>query len=262
MLINTVILFLQNALPIFIVTTLLLINLSSEMALTLRPKIIGLGLILTSASIIILSENLKFLSQLIDGKGLEIFTSVGGLIVYFSCVGLFFMNKVSHSLYAKKKLAFIVFFMICSANGANFITYLTHYWTQAEQLESMIIGVILGSGICVSISILLYFLLRSADHKINHNVSNYFLLFFATGQLMKSIVLLQQVDFISSNQPFWDTSSVIIESSEVGQLLIVLFGYESTPSSLQVVLYVLAIVIPVVAPKLRYIYCFSLGKKL
>ncbi|MCI2284161.1 hypothetical protein L3081_13200 [Colwellia sp. MSW7] len=257
MLINTVILFLQNALPIFVITTLLLISFSTKELALISIKWIISGVIFTAVTTFILSNNLENISQTFDGMGVELFLSFGYLLIYLFSIFLFVFNDKHYT----KQLGFLVLYIITAINGSHFIIYLANYWTQAQQVESMVLGIILGGGICLSISILLYFLLKSADHNLYFQTSKYFLLLFSLGQLMHAIVLLQQVDILSSSRPLWDSSRLITEDSEVGQLLTVLFGYESTPSLLQVIIYIIAFSIPVMICKLTTIRLYIRGEK-
>ena len=246
MLINTVLLFLQNALPIFIITTFLLLRFPIKTLNTESVTWLTLGLVISIIGAFILSNSLENLSQQVDGKGVELFFAFGLLLIYIFSVCLFIFNENNDDSTVKKYLAFIILFIISCLNGAHFIVYLTSYWSQAQQIESMLLGMVLGGGICVSIAILFYFLLKFADRNFYLNTSNYFLLFFAIGQLMHAIVLLQQVDLLSSSHPVWDSSSFIAENSELGQLLTVLFGYETTPSTTQLITYAVAFIIPVI----------------
>tara|TARA_R110002050_G_scaffold162493_3_gene292399 strand:+ start:467 stop:1246 length:780 start_codon:yes stop_codon:yes gene_type:complete len=257
MLINTVILFLQNALPIFVITTLLLISFSTKELALINIKWFISGVIFTAVTTFILSKNLENISQTYDGMGAELFLSFGYLLIYVFSTFLFLFNDKQYT----KQLGFLVFYIITSINGSHFIIYLANYWTQAQQVESMFIGIILGGGICLSISILLYFLLKSADRNFYFQTSKYFLLLFSLGQLMHAIVLLQQVDILSSSQALWDSSRFLTEDSEVGQLLTVLFGYESTPSLLQVIIYIIAFSLPVMISKLTTIRLYTRGEK-
>ncbi len=261
MLINTVLLFLQNALPIFIITTLLLLKFPLKLTNKDKMKWLLLALVLTALSAFILSANLENISQTVEGKGVELLYSLGLLLVYCASITLFMRNITLGNTITKMLSAFVIFFIISCLNGAQFITYLTSYWAQAQQIESMLIGIILGGGICLSIAILFYFLLRYTDQKIYPATSNYFLLFFIIGQLMHAIILLQQVDILPSSQPFWDSSKFIDENSELGQLLTVLFGYESTPSFLQLIIYIIAFIIPVMFRNSKVIFLSLRGEQ-
>jgi len=261
MLINTVLLFLHNALPVFIITSLLLRYFSVNNIELNNRKWLLFCVFLTIMASFFLSSNLESLSQEFSGKGSELFLSVGAILVYLSIITLIILSNIHHCVAVKKCLAFITFFIISSINGAHFIIYLLHYWTQAQQEETIVVGIILGGGICLSITILFYFLLRYMDKNIYSKISGYFLLFFALGQLMQAIVFLQQVDILSSSQPVWDSGHLIAENSGIGQLLTVLFGYETTPSLLQLFIYTVALIIPLVCTKLPYILLFLNGKK-
>lgn len=260
MLINTVLLFLQNALPIFIITTLLLLRFSYKSVNNINIKWLILSLIFVTMSAFILSNFLENISQAVDGRGVELFLSFGFLLVYLSSIGLFVLNNRQGNTFIKATLAFIIFYVISCLNGAHFIVYLTNYWVKTQQVESMLIGVILGGGISLSISILFYFLLKYTDKIIHSSTSNYFLLFFAIGQLMHAIVLLQQVDLLPSSQPIWDSGKYIVEDSGLGQLLTVLFGYETTPSPLQLITYAVAFITPVIISNYKTILLLFRGE--
>ena len=242
MLINTVLLLLQNALPIFIITTLLLLRFPIKALNTESVKGLVIGLLISTIGAFILSNTLENLSQQVNGKGVELFFAFGLLLIYVFSAFLFIFNETNDGSTVKRHIAFVILFVISCLNGAHFIVYLTSYWSQAQQIESMLLGMVLGGGICVSIAILFYFLLKFADRNFYLNTSNYFLLFFAIGQLMHAIVLLQQVDLLSSSQPVWDSSRFIAENSELGQLLTVMFGYETTPSTTQLITYAVAFI--------------------
>jgi high-affinity iron transporter len=261
MLINTVLLFLQNVLPIFIITTLLLLRFSSISISNINIKWLAFSLLFVTFSAFTLSKVLEDISQIADGRGIELLLSSGFLLVYISSIGLYILNNIQRATFLKVVLALIIFFIISCLNGAHFIVYLTGYWAKAKQVESMFIGIILGGGVSLSISILFYFLLKYTDQNIHSNTSNYFLLFFTIGQLIHAVALLQQVDLLPSSQPIWDSGKLITENSELGQLLTVLFGYETTPSPLQLITYTVALFIPVVIGHYKTILLLFSGER-
>jgi high-affinity iron transporter len=55
-----------------------------------------------------------------------------------------------------------------------------------------------------------------------------------------------QIDLLPSSAIVWDTSLLISEQGEVGQLLSALFGYDATPTIAQLVIYLLAITLPLI----------------
>jgi len=196
---------------------------------------------------------MEILSQLFDGKGSEVLFSIGLIIIYLCSVTLFIANNGNNHFKGKKHLTTTIFLLVMLLNGSHFILYLNGYLTQALQFESLFLGIVLGAGICISFAILLYFFLRYCDTSIDDKTSRYFLLFFAIGQLMQAIVLLQQVDMLNLGQIVWNSNHLIAENSEAGQLLRVLIGYETTPSMMQLITYVIAFIVPVFLSKSHHI---------
>lgn len=262
MLINTVLLFLQSALPMFIIVALLLSRIHAYSASLPSIKHLIIISILSCLLVYFLSINMEKSSQTFGGKGNEILFSFGFILIYLISVGLFLFNNKKQVSKVKLYLAAIVFVSVLTFNGSHFILYLNGYTAQQLQFESLLIGIILGVGICASFSILFYFLLRYCDGSIHSEISGYFLLLFAVGQLMQSIVLLQQVDILPTSQIVWNSTNFISENSEVGQLLRVLVGYETTPSSMQLITYLVAFFIPVFISKSQYFYRLAYGENI
>lgn len=261
MLINTVLLFLQSALPIFIIISLLLLRFTATSETLITNKNLSVIIVLAISLVFLLSQYMEITSQLFDGKGTELIFSFGFILIYFCSALLFLFDNEDRFINVKKTLALVVFLLVFSLHGLHFILYLTSYWAQSSPFESLFIGIILAVGICVSFAILLYFLLRYSDASIHIKTSCYFLLFFATGQLMQSIVLLQQVDVLPLSSIIWNSTSLIAEKSELGQLFRVLFGYETTPSFMQLITYLTAFIVPVFISKSRCFFRLAYGEK-
>lgn len=195
--------------------------------------------------IFLLNENMESISQLLDGKGSELVFASGFILIYFCSAFLFIFDQKSAFTIVKQYVAVVIFLLVLLLNSSHFVLYLSSYWSQSLPLESLLIGIVLGVGICTSFAILFYFTLRYSDAFLYSKTARYFLLFFAIGQLMQSIVLLQQVDILPFRYFIWSSSHVIAENSEFGQLLRVLIGYETTPSFLQGITYLAAFIVPV-----------------
>lgn len=55
---------------------------------------------------------------------------------------------------------------------------------------------------------------------------------FLAGQLSGIVNTLQQIDILSSTLPLWNSNDFIADRNEYGQFFHVLFGYDATPSSI------------------------------
>ena len=65
--------------------------------------------------------------------------------------------------------------------------------------------------------------------------------------------LLEQVDILSSSKILWNSNGFLAENSELGQLFSVLFGYDATPSIIQLSLYFMALLLPLFIIRIIYI---------
>ncbi|TMM43764.1 hypothetical protein [Colwellia ponticola] len=204
----------------------------------------------------LLSYYMPSLSQLFTGNGLEIiFSILFGLIYGFIILAflisqkpLINRHKDSRVTWQNSLINIAILLLVFSVHGSYFSFYLKSLTTQSMSITpfyaGIVMGIIIGTGICLSIAILLYFFLMTVDKKPTSKVASYLLLLFGVGQLMQGLQLLEQVDIIASNSHLWSTSYLISEDSELGYFLTILFGYEATPSAMELAVYISAILLP------------------
>lgn len=245
MLINTVILFLRDALPLFIILVLLL-ALQSRFELKKRWFIhgISLGVIFTISIHLIID----YIAQAFDGRGLEIMLIFLGFTFYLIVISYLYI-----ALFKQKNTTIPIVHYICiltifalgfTLNGTNFLIYLMGYWTQSGAFKSLLIGVVLGTGICTSISVLLYFFVMYIQNNFYLQTPVILLLLNAAGFVLHSIGLLYQIDILPSANLLWDLNFLINENSELGRFLTAFFGYDATPTFLQFIIYIVVLVVP------------------
>jgi len=245
MLINTVILFLRDALPIFILLSLL----ASLDQIRLRDKmLLVVSLAGGALGALLIVNAVGVLSSMFGGAGMELFHSFIAVLFYLliSCLVLM-VHTGNVSKFSVNGIVFSVIVLVTATNGADFLVFLTGYWSQYGAAQSLILGIVLGLGISTSFSILLYFfvgwLLGIGVQRAPHVL----LVLFAAGQVGHAVNLLSQVDLITSSPVLWDTSHLVSDSSEWGHLLASLFGYEASPSLVQVLVNAAAAILPVLA---------------
>lgn len=264
MLINTVLVFLQNTLPIFVVMSLLFSQqaLSSTTYKEKAKKYLSLinllvGGIVGLSLVLFISHNMASISLLFSGMGVEIIFSILFCLTYLIIASFFVLTGVSRYLsngelptyqwasHYQTLLGITVYLLVFCLHGSYFSLYLMSLSFENVAVQPLLVGVIIGTGISLSVSILLYFILVALDKKLPITISRYFLLLFGVGQLMQIIQLIEQVDLISSSTLLWSTNHLIAEESELGYLITILFGYEATPSAGQIVLYLTATLVPI-----------------
>jgi high-affinity iron transporter len=231
--INSVILFIRDTLPIFLLVSLLL----SQSKVALFPLLVGVSLGLLVATGLYL--NLATLSMLAEGGGLELIKALV-LCATLMVLCLFINDAVAHS----KRTSFWAMLLVVGitiTNAIHFLIYSIAYWSTERADTSLMMGSIIGLGISLSVSVLLHSLvnsIRSAYVKLS------FLCVFCAGQFAGVTLLLEQIDYLDVTERLWDSSQWVADDSEYGHLLNVLFGYEATPSIAYVSVYLIALSMP------------------
>lgn len=239
MLINTVILFLKDLLPIFILFCLLKSNIRH---FRIQKKVVLLVLTIIFIGIIATFKLLPLLSELWQGAGIEIIQTIQIGFVYVCLVfsSSYIIQKrypTSCQLYVIVT-AFVVFLVL---NISTFIVFLESYLINSESAKVVFAGLAIGLGISLSFSSLLLFLLLWLTKKKYYTITYSFWAFFLTGQLSQVVNLLQQVDIIQSSEALWDSSILVEDRSEYGHILNTLVGYEASPSGEFILIYLLSL---------------------
>ncbi len=241
MLINIVILFIKDLLPIFILLCLLKTCVAPN---TLSSKNLYITLVLSLIGIITTFHLLPSMSELFGGVGIEVIQSIELLIIYlcllFSSSYMVTQDKLT---IIQSNLVIISTVLFTVINASQFIVFIDSYVVNSDSIKNIIVGLAIGFGICLSFSSLLYFLV----HWLIKNKSRFIIYLiwalFLSGHISQVINLLQQVNITQSSGALWDTSNIVKDSSEYGHLLNTLFGYEASPSYEFVMLYALSLLL-------------------
>jgi high-affinity iron transporter len=240
MLINTVILFLRDALPIFVLIVYLYVHLPAS-------KLWLLICFLTGALLSLIYINqIHIIGQWFDGKGIELSLWLSQLLVYLLTLVLAYGLSRNHS--SNNHLVYWVAGLMVNltlvSKGSNFILYFDGYLNQSNVLQSMLLGTFLGLGICLSLAVLLYLAAQWLKQRLGPWATWSLVLVYSTGQLVNALPLLVQVDIMDASATAWTSQHIVSNEFEFGHLFNVLFGYQASPSIAQVIVYVLALLIP------------------
>ena len=103
----------------------------------------------------------------------------------------------------------------------------------------LLLGAVLGLLVALVIAFAIYRMGARINLRIFFLVLGVLLMIFAAGLLVDAVENLQQLGWLPfGQQALWNSSQVISESSNVGDLLHVLFGYAEQPTVLQAVVWV------------------------
>tara|TARA_R110002049_G_scaffold293717_3_gene478894 strand:+ start:1495 stop:2277 length:783 start_codon:yes stop_codon:yes gene_type:complete len=204
------------------------------------------ALIFGLISAVVYAINIGVVSLWFEGVGQEIINAGIQTIIYL--VLLIFLIAVMRPRTALNKSILTAMMMtgvIFAAvrEGSEIILYIHGFVTVPELLQSVLLGSAIGGGIGVSIGVCIYYLLINMPVKISVSVAYMLIVLVAGSMVSQTIQQLTQADWISSQYPLWDTSSLISEHSVTGQLLYAVIGYEATPTAIQVTAYLSSLII-------------------
>uniref|UniRef100_A0A486XGN4 Uncharacterized protein n=1 Tax=Rheinheimera sp. BAL341 TaxID=1708203 RepID=A0A486XGN4_9GAMM len=231
MLINAVLVYVRELLPVFILLALLLhLDQQRQWQLPIQAFFIA------ALSMLMLAPWLGDITQLFEGNGLELLFA---LLLLITLVALFFVLPSCNYRHLAAMLIIVVQTLV---SGINLLLYgLTSIGVDGAT-ESVWLGAILGIGICLSVTVLCYQLLAELERMGNVIVVT-MLALIAARQTSEIIVLLEQIDWLAQGQALWDTSQFITEQSALGVFFHVWFGYESTPDATQLGSWVLTFIL-------------------
>jgi high-affinity iron transporter len=218
----------------------LLISILSALSgvLGLRRHWIGWALVAGTAGAISFGASIDSVSGWFNGVGQEV-TSAGMQAVIYLLVGVFIqllIRRRYRPVVRDRTLLTVMAATVALAmtrEGFEILVYLSGFVMNLHQLMTVMMGALIGSGIGISVGALLYYLLVNLRYPWSQACGIGLLVLVASGLASQAALLLIQADWLPSQLPVWDTTSVIAEDSVSGQLLYAMIGYEATPTAIQ-----------------------------
>ncbi|MEO3878982.1 hypothetical protein [Rheinheimera fenheensis] len=221
MLINTVLVFTRDLLPLFILLPVLLQHITeSKTRLLVKAGCVAVVLML------LITPVLSNITRLADGNGLELL-----FVLLFSLLLLSLLLQTIHWRYRTVAIfaALSLQMLICAI---NLLLFSLSSVGIAGATESLWLGAVLALGICSSIAVLAYQLLAELG-RTSRWWLGMMLALVAARQGSEVINLLSQTDLITQQDIVWDSSTLLAEQSELGVFFHAWFGYEATPDVVQ-----------------------------
>ncbi len=130
-----------------------------------------------------------------------------------------------------------------------FMGFLHDEGVRVKAVTSGFIGLMIG----VSVGVLCYYAITSVTPRISRLIQMVILILMAAGMVEQATQLLIQADWLPATMPLWDSNGILHEQSLSGQVAYAIFGYEATPTLVEVCFYISAIAfIPMVLLGFRY----------
>ncbi|GEA07656.1 hypothetical protein KUL42_24170 [Alteromonas sp. KUL42] len=234
MLINTVVLFLRDTLPIFLLISVLLA----------LPSVSRWSLIWRVAVLAVISFVLYLqlgpISQLAEGAGFELLKSA---LFFVAWLGMCMIALPVLTTHRRFNIGVSLLMLgICLPNSLHFLVYFVSQLARSSDSSLLLLGTTIGLGICISIAILLNIVLTNF---VSVRVMYFIMPLFVAAQVANIALLLEQTDVFPAPHLLWDSSNIISDNSEYGHLFNALFGYEATPSLSYLCVFCFALIVPI-----------------
>ena len=241
MLLSSVILVLREVLEAAVLISVLLVV---SRTLSLRGRWWLWSILPAALGIAWYASSLGMITDAVDGAGQELANASLQVLVFSTITGIVFFatSRGEDDRYSALLQYLLAGAVVCAVvrEGAEIFIYISGFAVAEELRAAVFTGSAIGAGIGVSIGILLYFFLRSLPASHCLRLCVVLLCLIGAGMVTQASMLLEQVDWLPSGQALWDSSGFISEQSIAGELLYAVFGYESSPSIYQVMLYIVS----------------------
>lgn len=220
---------------------------------------IGIG----SAIIVAFVGGIVVFSTLKNYDGSNLQSKIEG-ITYFVATGVltymtFWMKRQSRNLKSELHAKMQVALSTGSLFAISFIAFLTVGREGLETVVFMIaiafqtnawllaLGAVVGVIAGLVLSYVIYVLGRRVNLKYFFDTMGVLLMLFAAGLLADGVQAFQELGWLPFGQyPLWNTTSFLSENSILGDILHSFFGYAQQPTSLQVLLYAVYLILGIV----------------
>ncbi len=252
MLLNAVIFILRETLEAALVISVLL-AIAAQFKKNMRWLIAGISAGVFGAYLY--AANMKQLSAWFDYSGQEVVNAAlhGAIVVLITVhvaalVMLLLRDEAGlaaghryHRIYWASAASIVSLAVV--REGSEIFLYLGRFYPQSPEGLAVVLGSGIGFGIGLSTGIILYYGLLGLSRRSKLAVSVTLLALFAGNMAAQLSLQLTQADWIPHTQALWDSSRFVSEHSVLGHILYAMFGYEATPSFIQVMSYLAGVVV-------------------
>lgn len=254
MFLNSVILTLREVLEAaFIISIFFFLSRRFEIS----TKWVALGIFSGLLGSFLYGINVSSITSSYEGIGQEIFNATTQIIIFLLLlISVFYMVVLYRQKSSSKTILQAIFVMVStlaiSREGSEIYLYVSAFKSQESVITIVFAGSFLGACIGFSVGALLFFTLNQLSDYYTLRAALPLVVMVGSGMCIQASQLLMQSDLLPSGMPLWDTNHLIDENSVIGQLLYAAFGYESSPSLIEVIAYCGALSLFIVAIAASY----------
>lgn len=203
------------------------------------------SLVLGAVGALIYALNLGAISEWFDYAGQEVINGSMQYIIY-ALLGSIVYALFAPEEFRQKYLLGLMIMTVAMAmvrEGSELIVFYQAFLVQAGSVLQATTSGFIGLTVGMSAGVIGYYALVTQNATNARLFHAAVLILIAAGMAMQATQLLIQVDWISVSAPVWDTNWIISEASAAGQVLYAVFGYEATPSMIEIIFYLFSILI-------------------
>lgn len=184
--------------------------------------------------------NVGAVSEWFEGVGQEVVDAALQYAIFLLLLWLLLLIKTpqpNRTLLCLGMIAIVT--LAVSREGSEILLFFSTYLRSDTAFISAATSGFVGLMIGLSIGILCYLALAvTLQASTAACVQRIVLPLVAAGMVLQATQLLVQADWIPTGPPIWDSSYLLPERSIMGQLAYAVFGYESTPTAIELGAYV------------------------
>jgi len=240
MLLDAVIIILRETLEAGVLVSLLL-TIAHRFHLGARWLFFALATGLVGAGVY--AASLATVSTWFDDVGQEVINAAMQYGIYLSLLAI----SLLISLVATAKRRFLAGFLMLTVvlavvrEGAEITVFFTGYLQNEDVLSRALTGGFVGLMLGLSAGALCYYVIVSLSPTMERRIQHVMLALMAAGMVGQATQLLIQADWLPSTMPLWDTGGWLSERSVAGEIAYAIFGYEATPTPVEVGFYSVAL---------------------
>lgn len=241
MLLDIIIIVLRETLEASILISVLLsVSKRQGVRFTWVPASLLAGLV----GAVVYGISLGEISEWFDYAGQEVVNAGLQFTVYLLVVALIPVQwlGLARSKHVLRNLMSVIVFVALIRESAEIFVFYSGFLQKEGVLLKALTSGFVGGAVGLSVGAIVYYslaMMRQSRVKLFHGAV---LLLVAAGMVLQATQLLIQIDWLSSGAPLWDSSWFIGEASVIGQMAYAIFGYEATPSLLELCAYSLSVV--------------------
>lgn len=201
------------------------------------------ALLAGSALAVLYSHYLETITDWQDGVGQELLNAaLEGVVV----TGLIWLAVLSPGPHRSPQRSWMVVSLLVVVAAlaqelGEVLIYLQSALLSDAWRSSILAGASMGMGIGFSLGALLYVALTALSPGRQWSVLFVLLAFAVASRASQMLALLMQADWLDSGLPLWNSNALLSERSLGGEMLYALIGYEATPTTLQLLAYLLSL---------------------